>query len=177
MLEIWKDIEGTNGIYQVSNKGRIRSFSKKMKGNILKQSSSKKGYLNVGIVYPDGKRKTKQVHRLVAEAFISNSLKLPQVNHKDENKMNNQVDNLEWCTNQYNFDYSFKRHPDARKRWGASKNFKKINQYDKDWNFIRTWNNSAEAGRALGINSSSIQRSCRAKRKFLCCGYRWEFAE
>ena len=164
MEETWKDIDGFDGYYQVSNQGRVRSFAKSWYTEplILKQHINADGYANVYLSWAGKGKKvtTYKVHRLVAQAFIPNPLSLPYINHIDENKTNNNKDNLEWCTNQYNFDYSFKRHPDARKRWGASKNFKKINQYDKDWNFIRTWNNSAEAGRALGINSSSIQRSC-----------------
>lgn len=94
MVEVWKEIEGSDG-YMVSNLGAVRSPLKILR-NIIS-----KGYLVVSIYY-NGKRFTKKVHRLVAEAFISNPENLPVVNHKDFNKTNNTPSNLEWCTVEYN---------------------------------------------------------------------------
>ncbi len=117
MEEIWRDIAGYEGLYQVSNLGRVKSLERTTKrfngfkvceykdGNkILKQSKNYKGYLFVGLC-KNGKEKKYKVHRLVAEAFIDNPNNLPQVNHKNENKECNISNNLEWCTNKYNCNY------------------------------------------------------------------------
>lgn len=114
MMEIWKDIDGYVGIYQVSNIGNVRSLQREefkcrqgyrvRKGRELKPTQDEKGYLMVGL-NKDGKRIMRRVHRLVATAFIPNHDNLPQVNHKDENKHNNHVENLEWCTASYNINY------------------------------------------------------------------------
>lgn len=106
MEEIWKDVKGYEGLYQVSNLGRIKSFNYMNTGKekILKNRLDKGGYYSI-VLYKNGKYINKKVHRLVAEAFIPNLDNLPQVNHKDENKLNNRVDNLEWCTAKYNNNY------------------------------------------------------------------------
>lgn len=104
MIEIFKDIEGYEGIYQVSNLGNVKSL-RFGKEKILKPVKDGKKYLCV-ILYKQGKHKQYKIHRLVAQAFIPNSQNLPQINHKDEDKTNNQVNNLEWCDCQYNIDYS-----------------------------------------------------------------------
>ena len=108
MEEIWKDIPNYEGLYQISNLGRVKSFPRKgthtKKERILKFAKSNKNYL-IAMLTKHNKRKAKSVHRLVAEAFIPNPNNFPQVNHKDENRHNNCVDNLEWCTNHYNCNY------------------------------------------------------------------------
>ena len=116
MKEIWKDIEGYEGIYQVSNKGRVKSLKRKICSNsnnhkyntlsekLLKLSGGGK-YIQV-ILCKDGKTSAKLVHRLVAQAFIPNPNNYPVINHKDENKKNNDVRNLEWCTYKYNNEYN-----------------------------------------------------------------------
>lgn len=114
MEEFWKDIKGYEGFYQVSNLGRVKSLAKYQKGNggsifwrketILKPANSGRGYLMV-VLIKNKKRKSYILHRLVADAFIPNPYNLPQVNHKDENKTNNVVSNLEWCDNKYNSNY------------------------------------------------------------------------
>ena len=116
-IEIWKDIQGYEGLYQVSNLGRVRSLNyKKTKTvKILKLTSNTKGYLQL-ILHKNGEISSRKVHRLVAEAFIPNPDGLPQVNHKDENKQNNCVDNLEWCTNYYNAWYGTKIDKMRKKR-------------------------------------------------------------
>lgn len=113
--ELWKDIKGFEGCYQISSNGRIKSLERtvihkgspsKRKGRILKVRKDGKGYHQYGL-YKDGKAFYLRAHRLVALHFIPNPENLPQVNHKDENKDNNKVSNLEWCTNLYNMQYSF----------------------------------------------------------------------
>lgn len=113
MQEIWKDVDGYAGLYQVSNLGRVKSFKQswkygKPKEFILKPSLINSGY-HVVTLYQKDKKEKFQVHRLVASTFIPNPLNLPCVNHKDENKLNNCADNLEWCTYQYNNCYGTAR--------------------------------------------------------------------
>ena len=103
MKEVWKDIEGYEGLYQVSNLGRVKSFDTKdklgriRKGRVLKPFRKKSGYLYVDLCR-NGKRKSHSLHRLVAQAFIPNPENKPEVNHIDEDKTNNIVDNLGWST-------------------------------------------------------------------------------
>ena len=106
MNEEWRDIKGYEGRYQVSNLGRVKSlnYNHTSREKILKAREDKVGYLYLNL-YKNNKRKTHKVHRLVAQAFIENPNNYPQVNHKDENKSNNRVENLEWCTHRYNLNY------------------------------------------------------------------------
>jgi hypothetical protein len=102
--EVWKPVVGYEGCYEVSDHGRIRSLERTgTKGGILKQKD-RQGYLCVDLSKGDKKR-TIDVHRIVATAFIPNPDELPCVNHKDETRTNNNVDNLEWCSHQYNIVY------------------------------------------------------------------------
>lgn len=118
MQEVWKEIEGTNGMYQVSNLGNVKSFTRIKKGGLLKPGRYSNGYLFVHFskdTDKKGERHSYLIHRLVAQAFLPNPDGLPQVNHKDENKTNNRVDNLEWCTHLYNQNYGTKKSKDRRK--------------------------------------------------------------
>lgn len=105
MTEIWRQITGYEGLYEVSSFGRVRNVRS---GRILRPGLHHSGYLNC-VLSVKGNRNTFVIHRLVAEAFIPNPDCLPQVNHKDENKTNNNVDNLEWCTSKYNINYGTAR--------------------------------------------------------------------
>lgn len=102
MNEIWKPILGYENLYNISNLGNV--FSIQSKRNI-KPTKNSKGYLIVGLC-KNKKRKSCLVHRLVAEAFIDNPNKFPEINHKDENPLNNTITNLEWCTHKYNMNYN-----------------------------------------------------------------------
>lgn len=102
-MEIWKNIEGFRELYQISNLGRVR---RRDSGKILTPLTLTRGYKGVRLYYEKKRATTKKIHRLVAYYFIPNPLELPQVNHKDGNKSNNRVDNLEWCSNEYNMNHA-----------------------------------------------------------------------
>ena len=109
-MEEWRDIKGYEGYYQISNLGRVKSLPRDVGSNrckkeiIMKTSIDKDGYEHL-VLCKDGKQKHFRVNRLVAQAFIPNPNNYPVVNHKDENKTNNRVENLEWCTITYNINY------------------------------------------------------------------------
>lgn len=105
IIEEWKDIKGYENKYQISNLGRVKALDYRRTGKEqIISIKNNKGYSEVAL-WKDSKRKMFMVHRLVAQAFIPNPNNLPQVNHKDENKTNNIVENLEWCTQSYNNSY------------------------------------------------------------------------
>ena len=181
MEEEWKDIEGYEGYYQVSSFGRVRSLDRYVKdtrrncfnfvkGRIMSPSSAdKKHYMQVGLS-KNNKVIHYLIHRLVAQAFIPNPNNLPQVNHKDENKENNRVDNLEWCTAEYNTNYGTRA-----LRQGISSG-KTVYQYNKDGVLENTYYSSREAGRALNIDSTSI-RSCCIGNIVSVNGFVWSYKE
>jgi hypothetical protein len=120
MKEIWKPVPGFEGLYEVSTEGAVRSLPGKKthsKGRTLRLTANSYGYLVVGL-RKDGKAKQFTVHRLVAMTFIPNPLELPQVNHKDEDKTNNHVENLEWCDAKYNCNWGTWRERDTRSHIG-----------------------------------------------------------
>ena len=108
--EIWKDIEGYEGIYQISNMGRVKSYPKWIgwyfaDERLIKAHDNGKRYLYTDLYNYEGKRKRYYIHRLVAQAFIPNPNNYPVINHKDNDAHNNKLDNLEWCTQEYNCNY------------------------------------------------------------------------
>ena len=153
MTEIWRDIEGYEGLYQISNKGHVKSLYNGSE-RILRPGIESSGYYNI-ILCNDSVRKTFRLHRLVAEAFIPNPYNKPQVNHKDENKKNNCVENLEWITCMDNCNYGTRNERISRK----------ILQYSKSEEFIREWPGALEVERVLGINNKNINSCCKGKRK------------
>ena len=167
-MEIWKDIEGYEGLYQISNKGRVKSL-KCGKERILRPEIDRDGYYKI-MLYNDSARKTFRLHRLVAQAFIPNLYNKPQVNHLDENKLNNYVENLEWATAKEN-----NNHGTRNKRVGDSHS-KPILQYSKSGDFIREWKSASEVKRVLGIDNSYILHCCRGMYKS-AYGFVWRYKE
>lgn len=149
-IEVWKDVQGYEGLYQISNLGRVKSLYKNTK--ILMPRLNNRGYQYV-MLFKDKKYKHFLVHRLVAQTFIPNPDKLPQVNHIDENKENNCVSNLEWCTNIYNNLYRGKA-----KRVGIKEGIC-VAQYNLKGELVKVWNSAHEAARE-GYNASHIRECC-----------------
>lgn len=179
MEEIWKDIEGYEGLYQVSNMGNVRSlrFRKTNKTNILKLSNDSRGYQRI-CLFKDDKRKCYLVHRLVAQAFISNESNYAEVNHKDENPSNNRVENLEWCDAKYNVNYGTRtvraKQKIIYKNGIEHHNSKPICQYTKEGELVKTWYSISDAHRELGFNMGSISMCANGKRQ-TCGGYIWKY--
>lgn len=184
----WKDIVGYEGLYQVSDDGRVRSLSRLkicgftgkkqtvQKGRILKQGYTNDGYAFVNLV-KEGKSKPHYIHRLVAQAFIPNPLNLPYVNHKDENPDNNAVWNLEWCTPKYNANYGT-----AKERIVKTKRANNPSMYNTPVTNITTgeqFNSISEACDFYGFDNCGSKRDA-IKR---CCegecatvgGYNWKY--
>ena len=171
VMEIWKDVEGYEGQYQVSNKGRVKSLSRvasdgrRVAERILKPHNNGRGYLIV-ILCKDGKHINHRVHRLVANAFIDNPQNLPEVNHINENKEDNCVDNLEWCDRSYNINYGTRTLRTNKPVIGVSKDKK---------NYLY-FNSIMDAERLGGFDQGHISECCRGKRKTEG-GYTWMYAE
>lgn len=165
--EDWRSVEGFEGLYEVSNYGRVRSVDhyvkcnsgrRLVKGRLLKVCDRGNGYAFV-TMGKDGKQYNVSVHIVVAKAFIPNPNNLPCVNHKDENPRNNCVDNLEWCTYGYNLSYN-----DLAKRKAVDKRLP-ILQYSKDGKFIKEWSHAREAAEELGLNKRAIYNCCQGRTK------------
>ena len=171
--EIWRDVRGYEGLYQVSNQGRVRCYDRLNVNNKIHHKSKimkpyvVRGYETVSL-RKDGKYKHHQLHRLVAIAFIPNEKKYPQVNNKDETKTNNCVDNLEWCTSKYNINYGT-----APQRRALSQSIP-INQYDLNGVFIKTHQSIQEAKRQTGVNAGHICLVCKGHRN-MAGGYLWKY--
>ena len=174
-MEIWKDIKDYEGLYQVSNYGRVRSlkYRKTNISHIMSPACDSNGYLGL-YLYKDKNRKRFQIHRLVAEYFIPNPYNLSQVNHKDENKLNNTVENLEWCDSKYNVNFG-SRNDRVSKKMTNGKRSKQVLQYKLDGSFVREWPSTRECGRN-GFNQSVIACCCRNEKSYKTAyGYLWKY--
>lgn len=169
MKEIWKDIKGYEGYYEVSNLGRVKRIGKT---NCLKSAIRKDGYEQVALCV-NNILKSYAIHRLVAIAFIPNPNNLPQVNHKDENKLNNCVENLEWCTQEYNIKYGTARKRANIKNTNRKDISKVVYQYSLEGELINIYPSTQEL-RRLGFNQGNIASCCRGERKSHK-GYIWKY--
>ena len=179
--EVWRDVVGYEGLYKVSNKGNVYSVERislqgrKIGGLTLKPRSFRNGYLHVNL-YKNSKVKTKSIHRLVAEAFIPNPNNFPEVNHFDENKINNELSNLEWCDSRYNSNYGTRNER-------ISKKVRAVNVENGE---VLTFSSTKEA-RRKGYSQGGVSQACRGvyndgKGKLIgdghtYRGYRWSYIE
>lgn len=169
--EVWKEIPGYNGRYQISNFGRVRSFSKWKNGGLLKpgKCGNPGPYLWVNLVYEkDRIKKNCYIHRLVAENFLDSVEGKTEVNHIDGNTLNNRADNLEWCTHGENMKHAslsgaLSKGQDPYK---GEKNprSKAVLQYDLNGNFIREWGSVNQVMRETGIPADRIFRCCNPQK-------------
>lgn len=172
MAEVWKDIEGYEGLYHVSNLGRVKSL-KFNKIRVLKPFKGGTGYLKVQL-YRNNIQTNYAVHRLVAQAFIPNPEKKPEVNHINEIKADNRVENLEWMTFKENCNYGTRNQRVSKSNKNNPKRSNLVNQYDLEWNLIASYESASEATRQTGIARSSISDVCLSKRR-TAGGFRWRY--
>ena len=159
MNEIWRSVKDYEGLYEVSNWGRVRNCRT---GCVLRPGKHRDGYLQVNL-YKDGVMKRCYVHRLVATAFIPNPDNLPQINHKDENKENNRIENLEWCNCKYNNNYGTH----------IEKISKKVYMYNLEDGLCGLWPSTIECERN-GFSSGNIANCCNGKYKKYK-GFKWSY--
>lgn len=182
--EVWKDVVGYEERYAVSSFGRVVGYSTLSrfgskicyrKPHLMKQTAKCRPpyYLSVSLT-TNGQRKCFLVHRLVASAFIPNPKQLPCVNHKDEVSTNNSIDNLEWCTQQYNCNYGTHNARMAKTMSETAYQKRQVVQLSLDGQFIATYNSIKEAADCLRIHRSSISVCCRNKVRY-GKGYKWMY--
>lgn len=165
-MEIWKDIPDYEGLYQVSNLGNVKN---KKTCKLKAQMTNKYGYLRV-CLWKDGNYKNFTTHQLVAKTFLENKNNYSQINHKDENKLNNKVENLEWCTQKYNNSYGNRLNKIREKKE------KPIAQFDLNNNLINVFNSAKTASLETGTLRSKICLCCKGKRN-KTNGFRWKYYE
>lgn len=161
-MVIWRPVRDYEDLYEVSNDGRVRNIQTKRE---LSMHDNGYGYMTV-LFSRKGRYFHKKIHRLVAEAFIPNSCGHRYVNHIDENKSNNKVNNLEWCTASHNVNHG------TRNRRVAQKLAKPVVQFDGK--IFVVWDSIIEASRKTGVNNSHISSCCKGERK-TAGGYKWRY--
>ena len=189
--ELWKPVKGFEGKYMVSNYGRVKTIGRNVNwtlrdgsiaqvyiaSKMLRQQMNYKGYYRITL-RRDKKDFNIAVQRIVGITFLSNPNDLPQINHKDENKENNCVSNLEWCTAKYNNNYATKndRLSETMRKHYVPRSFaaRKVVQYDKKGVFISEYPSLKQAERITGIDVSGISKCCRGIYKQFR-GFVWQY--
>ena len=163
-IEEWRNIEGYDGRYQISNLGNVRAtdFNHTGKVKVMRISIGTHGYPQISLS-KNNKKKTFKIHKLVADAFIPNPFNLPDVNHRDENKQNNCASNLERCTKAYNNRYGTR----------ILRTSQEFRQYDLSGNLIRIWKSGKDIEREEGYDRRHINRCCNGRRP-TAYGYIWK---
>lgn len=162
MKEIWAYVPDYDLKYQVSNLGNIRNKS----GKILSQETTKNGYKRVTLSM-NGKTKHHMVHRLVAICFLPNPSNFPCVNHKDENKTNNNVNNIEWCTYSHNVNY-------GNRNYKIMSRSKKVAQMDFYGNILATYISVDFASKIMNVDPSNIYKCCRGEISY-AYDFKWKY--
>lgn len=198
--EEWRDIPNYEGLYQVSNLGRVRSLDRivrrndgvdvRHKSRILKPRDNGNGYLYVDI-HNGGITKRMYIHRLVAMAFLSNPNGYDEINHKSDIKSDNSVGNLEWCNRSYNASYGtkiqrtvntcqkngvYKKSLDLKTELGIYGGRKSVAMCDADWNVLRIFRSIMDAARCINVNPGKICECCKGSRN-QTRGYKWKYYE
>jgi hypothetical protein len=170
--EIWKDVEGYEGLYQVSNFGRVKSLPRpKAKNGIMITGADTRGYARVSL-YKNSAKKTVKVHRLVAAAFFEKVAGKEAINHIDGVKTNNHIDNLEWVTNSENRIHALM----TGLAIGKAYNNKPVHQFTKEGQFIAEHESIRGAARAIGRGDTTLGNCLKGNRK-TCGGFVWKYAE
>ena len=182
--EKWKDINGYEGLYQVSNMGRVKSLERAVpskngskrtiRERILKSRITPNGYSQVFLFNGRRKGKLLLVHRLVCEAFHENPENKPEVNHINENKLDNRACNLEWVTRKENCNYGTR--PARIAKANVKNKSKSVGQYTLDGKLIKVWQSIREVERQLGFSNANISKATRDERK-TAYGYVWKYIE
>lgn len=167
-FERWVDIKNYEGLYKISDYGRVKTLARRRVKESIKRCDINKGYLRVSLS-KNGKDKHYFIHILVAIAFIPNPNNYPEINHKDENPMNCKFNNLEWCNHLYNLMYG------NRRKKVIEKERKPVNQYTLDDKFVTQHYSIQEAGRFMNKSAGPICLCCKGKQKY-AYGYKWRYA-
>lgn len=172
--ETWRPVKGLEGFYEVSDLGNVRSLNYHNWGIVknLTPVPDKDGYLRVCLSM-NGRQYNRMVHRMVAMVFLDNPDNLPQINHINEDKTDNRVCNLEWCTCEYNNNHGTRNERVSKNKQNT--NCRRVLQLDLAGNLIREWDSLHEVNRQLGFDVAHIGRVCNGLKK-TGYGFKWQFA-
>jgi hypothetical protein len=174
-----KPIKGYEGLYEIDTEGNVFSTNRRvktkngkilsLKGRMIKQFISTSGYKNVGL-HKEGKQEMRYVHRLVAQTFIENPRNYPQINHKNENRLDNRVDNLEWCTAKYNSNYG----GHGQRISAAAQTKRTIISYTKD-GIIKEYKTMKAAAEDMAVSLQAVWSAIKKGEPFTCCNLYWKY--